>query len=207
MEDNKNSRLLISFVLDNGITVPEERLQALTGAFAAFAEAQRENSGLEFELIAYDGFAPTVVKSFEQTAPDAVKAARFPLLGRATMTAVDRLISRVEALKAEGVTVHRPWVFLLSDGYTVDSMEEVANRLDGLERSGDLLYLPFKLSPTLMTDRLQYLDRSKHMIEIKEGGMDGFFAFVNRMIEQRASLEAGVGIKFVKTDFEGWAEL
>jgi hypothetical protein len=36
---------------------------------------------------------------------------------------------------------------------------------------------------------------------------DGFFAFVNRMIEQRASLEAGVGIKFAKTDFEGWAEL
>lgn len=207
MEDNKNSRLLISFVLDNGVTVSPERLQALAKAFDAFSATHRENASLEWELIGYDGFAPAVIKSFEQSEQAEIKAGRFPLLGRAAMTATDRLFARVSALKAEGVTVHRPWLFLLSDGYTVDSLEEVAAGLDGAERNGELLYLPFKLSPRLMTERLQHLDRNKHMIEITEGGIDGFFAFVNRMIEQRASLEAGVGIKFAKTDFEGWAEL
>ena len=206
MEENKNPRLLISFVLDNGCTVGEERLQALQTAFADFAAATA-NADLEWELISFGGFEPTVIKSFESRELTAIVPNRFPLLGRAAMTAVDRLTARVAALKAEGGKVHRPWLFMLSDGFTVDSMEEVTARLEGMERSGELLYLPFKTSPKLSTDRLQYLDRSKHMIEIKPDKLADFFAFVTRMIEQRAALAPETGIKFAKSDFEGWAEL
>lgn len=206
MEENKNPRLLISFVLDNGCTVSAERLQALGEAFTGFAAATA-NAEIEWELIAFNGFEPAVLKSFESGEPTPAVPDRFPLLGRAVMTAVDRITARVAALKAAGQGTHRPWLFLLSDGFTVDSMEEVTARLESMERAGELMYLPFKLSPRLSTDRLQYLDRSKHMIEIKEGGLAGFFAFVTRMIEQRATLPAEVGVKFAKTDFEGWAEL
>ena len=208
MEDNKSPRLLISFVMDNSCTVTPDRLQALTAAFSAFGAGVRENASLEWEWITFDGFAPAVIKAFDSTEAAAVSPDRFPLLGRAAMTAVDRLSARVAALKEQGCTVHRPWLFLLSDGFSVDSSEEAALRLDSMERNGELLYLPFKMSQKLTTDRLQYLDRNKHMIEIRqEGGLEGFFAFVTRMVEQRATLPADVGIKFAKPDFEGWAEL
>lgn len=208
MEDNKNPRLLISFVVDNGVTVSPERLQALTAAFAAFGARVQGDHAPEWELITFNGFNPAVVKSFEQTEPGSILPDRFPLLARATGLAVDRLCARVNALKEKGCAAYRPWLFILSDGFCADGMEEITARLDSLEKSGELLYLPFKTSPKLSTDRLQHLDRSKHMIEIKrEGGLDGFFGFLVRMIEQRATLSADVGIKFAKTDFEGWAEL
>lgn len=209
MEENKSSnpRLLITFVMDNSASVSAERLHVMQDAFGAFAAATAENSDLEWELITFDGFSPKVVKAFEAKELQPVAPNGFPLLGRATMVALDRLGLRLEALRAAEVAVHRPWIFLLSDGFTMDTMTEVSSRLDSMEREGRVIYLPFKLTEKLSTERLQALDRNKHMIEIKEGKIQAFFDFVARMISQRAALAPEVGMKFAKTDFEGWAEL
>ena len=204
--DNKAPYLLISFVVDNGPSMTEERLKTLMEAFGRFAEA--ENSvRLEWELLTFDAFAPTVNKSFDGDGIKPVEANRFPLLGRAVLTAVDRLTARAEALREKGEVLYRPWIFVLSDGFTIDGMAEATARLETMEKGGELLYLPFKLTPKLLTERLQCLDRSKHIAEILPGQTDGFFAFVQRMIEQRGALSPDVGIKFAKTDFEGWAVL
>ncbi|MBQ9099448.1 MAG: hypothetical protein IJY50_08505 [Clostridia bacterium] len=203
----KTPRLLISFVTDNSASMEGERLGALVAAFRAFAERMKGNPIVEWELLTFDTFAPAVVKSFESDTVAPVAGERFPLLGRAVLTAAQRLHDRVGALKQQGHHVFRPWMFILSDGFTMDAMEEAAVKLDGLEKNGELLYLPFRLSKELTTERLQCLDRNKHMIEILPEGIDGFFAFVERMIEQRAALAPDVGVKFAKTDFEGWAVL
>ena len=208
MEENiKTPHLLISFVLDNSAQMDSEYLGALMNGFRAFAEQTAQNANLEWELLTFDTFAPMVVKSFEGNEVAPVAADRFPLLGRAAMAATERLTARVEALHTQGEEVYRPWMFLLSGGFTMDDMEAVAAKLDGMERSGEVLYLPFKCAPKLYTERLQCLDRNKHMIEICRGQVDGFFAFLHRMIEQRAALAPDVGVKFTKTDFEGWAVL
>ena len=203
----KAARLLISFVADNSASMKSDRLRTLMGAFRQFAQKVADQSNLEWELLTFDTFSPAVVKSFESGELLPVSAGRFPLLGRAALTAADRLSARVKALRDAGETVYRPWMFLLSDGFTMDNMDEAAARLDRMEQSGELLYLPFKLSPKLATERLQILDRNKHMIEIKEGQIESLFSFVLRMIEQRATLAPDVGIKFAKSDFEGWAVL
>lgn len=199
--------LLISFVLDNSAQMDGERLGELMSGFRAFAERTVENVHLEWELLTFDTFAPMVVKSFDKKEVSPVSADRFPLLGRATLAATERLSARVAALRAEGEEVYRPWMFLLSGGFTMDDMEEVAAKLDGMEREGEVLYLPFKVCEKLLTERLQCLDRQKHMIEICQGHTAEFFSFLDRMIEQRAALAPDVGMKFSKTDFEGWAVL
>lgn len=204
--DNKTPCLLISFVVDNGPSMTEERLNTLMEAFGRFAESEK-SVRLEWELLSFDAFAPAVIKSFDSAELKPVEGNRFPLLGRAVRTAVDRLTARAKALRDSGEELYRPWMFMLSDGFTVDDMAEATARLEAMERGGELLYLPFKLTPKLFTERLQCLDRSKHVVEILQGQIDGFFAFVQRMIEQRGALSPDVGIKFAKTDFEGWAVL
>ena len=205
-EKTMTPKLLLSFVVDNSASHKGERLGEWIRAFRAFGAELP--AFLEWELITFDTFSPTVVKSFEQKEIAPVSAARFPLLGRAIGTAIDRIEARAGALREAGEQVYRPWMFILSDGFTLDAMEETCTRLDELEKAEKLLCLPFRLSPTLQTERLQCLDRSKHMIEIAaDGGVEGFFAFVSRMIEQRAALAPDAGIKFSKTDFEGWAAL
>lgn len=204
--DNKAPCLLISFVVDNGPSMDEARLGALMDAFRAFAESEKPVR-LEWELLSFDAFAPTVNKSFDSADISPVAAKRFPLLGRAVLTAADRLCARAKALRDGGEQVYRPWMFVLSDGFTADDMAQAAQHLDAMEKGGELLYLPFKLTPKLLTERLQCLDRTKHIAQILQGQLDGFFAFVQRMIGQRGALSPDVGIKFAKTDFEGWAVL
>ena len=204
--DNKLPCLLISFVVDNGPSMDEARLNDLMSAFARFVNEQG-TVRVEWELLCFDAFSPAVIKSFDRDEIEPVQAKRFPLLGRTVLTAAERLLARFNALREGGEELYRPWMFLLSDGFTVDDMSQAAARLDEMERGGALLYLPFKLTPKLVTERLQCLDRNKHIVEIKEGRIGDFFAFVQRMIEQRGALSPDVGIKFAKSDFEGWAVL
>ena len=199
---------LITFVFDNSSCCEREKLAALMNGFRRFAEEQKNDATLEFELICYDVFAPAVVKPFESDAIAPVRAGRVPLLGRAALCAADRIGARVAALKEAGVGCYRPLLVLLSAGFTLDESDEAVIRLEAMEKAGELSYLPFKLSPKLLTDRLQSLDRTKHMIEIKQDGIDGFFAFISRIPERRrAAQSADGGLKFQKSDFEGWAEL
>ena len=195
-EKNMNSpKLLLSFIVDNSASMTGERLGELMSYFR-----NTPITGAEFELLTFYGFQPTVVKSFDDSVIAPVKAGGFPLLSRAVSLATERLGARVSALRASGADAYRPWLFILSDGFTLDVMEETAASLETLESNGDVLCLPFQLSGNGICDRMQSLDRSKHMVQINEGCIGDFFAFVTRMIERRAALPLDEGVKFTKSD-------
>ena len=203
---NENIQL-VSFVLDNSASVSKEKLSALMGGFRRIL-AERENyPGMEWELLSFDGFAPTVVKSFDSQEILPVRAGRMPLLGRAMQSAAARLVARAEELEKEGKTPYRPWLFVLSDGFTFDDPAVIAAELDAWEKGGKILYLPFRFSQKLYNDRMQALDRIKHMITVKEGGIESFFAFFAELLNRRAEAGGEGALKFRKNDFEGWAEL
>ena len=203
----KKPRLLVSFVIDNSASISDERLGALVAGFRRFGAEVAEMEDLEWELICFDGFTPRVVKSFESPEIAPVPAARFPLLGRTVELASGRLMARAAMLRKSKEEVHRPWLFVLSDGFTVDEVASAATALSDAEGRGELLYFPFRLAPSPLCARLTEIDRIKHLIEILPDGTDGFFAFVKAMAKRRAELAADEGVKFAKSDFEGWAVL
>ena len=206
-ESVKKPKLLLSFVMDNGVSVSGEKLRAMMSGFRNFFAATAENTDLETELICYDTFAPRVVKSFVSPEVLPVGGGKFPLFARATDLALDRLFAREAEWKEKGEETARPWLFLLSDGMTLDETEAVVARMDTAEREGKLMVLPFRLSPKLRSARMQCLDRTKHMIEILDGHIPEFFSFVSEKIRAREELPASTAIRFSKTDFEGWALL
>ena len=196
---SESNKQLVSFVLDNSASLPREKLAALMNGFRRLA-AQTSPAALEWELLTFDGFAPTVVKSFADTEIAPVRAGRMPLLTRAIEHAAQRLTERAEELNC----THLPWLVLLCNGFAFD---DPASLVIKLEEDKKVVYLPFKLSPTLHTARMQAVDRVKHMITIKEEGIDGFFAFFEGLLARRAEAGAEGGLKFRKNDFEGWGEL
>jgi uncharacterized protein YegL len=203
----KAPKQLISFIIDNSASCEKEKLAALMGGFRRMIAERDKWPNTELELICFEAFDPALIKAFDEEEIAPVRAGRMPLLGRAVMAATERTLERVEQLRAEGIECHRPWMFILSAGFTFDDMEEVVTRLDAEEHAGNLTYLPFKLYPKLFTERMQTLDRVKHMIEIREGGIEGFFGFIDSMLERRSTLSPETGLKFSKSDFEGWAVL
>lgn len=203
---NENIQL-VSFVLDNSASVSKEKLSALMGGFRILAAEGEKYPTLEWELLCFDAFAPAVIKSFDSAEILPVRAGRMPLLSRAIKTAADRLSARVDALRAEGQTPFRPWLFVLSDGFTFDTPAQAASELDAWEKEGKVVYLPFRLSPKLYNERMQAMDRVKHLIAIKEGGIESFFGFFTSLLARRAEAGEQGALKFHKNDFEGWAEL
>ena len=203
---NENIQL-VSFVLDNSASVSKEKLSALMGGFRRLAAEGEKYPGMEWELICYDGFAPAVIKSFHSAEILPVRAGRMPLLERAMQSAAARLVARAEELEKEGKEPYRPWLFVLSDGFTFDDPAAVATELDTWEKAGKILYLPFRLSQKLYNERMQALDRVKHMITVKEGGIESFFGFFAELLARRAQAGEEGALKFRKNDFEGWAEL
>ena len=203
---NENIQL-VSFVLDNSASVSKEKLSALMAGFRRLAAEQSKYPALEWELLSFNGFAPSVIKAFDSAEIQPVRAGRMPLLGRAMQSAAARLTARVSALKKEGKMLYRPWLFVLSDGFTFDEPTTVAATLDEWEKGGKMLYLPFKLSDTLYNERMQAMDRVKHLITVKDGGIEGFFTFLNTLLSRRTEPGSQGALKFSKNDFEGWALL
>ena len=194
-----SNKQLVSFVLDNSAALPREKLAALMSGFRHLA-AQSDPTVLEWELLTFDGFAPAVVKSFGDREVAPVRAGRMPLLTRAIEHAAARLTKRAQELQS----VHLPWLIVLCTGFAFD---DPATLVTKLEEEKKVVYLPFKLSPTLYTTRMQAMDRVKHMITIKEDGIDGFFAFFEELLARRTQAGGEAGLKFRKNDFEGWGEL
>ena len=206
-ENNVTPKLLLSFVVDNSISMREGKMAELMPAFREFAAMMEACPHVEFELILFDQFAPTVAKEFASAEVQPVTAGKLPLLGRAIDLAADRIEARTAELAAAAVPVFRPWMFILSDGMTFDAMEESTDRLDLAEREGKPLYLPFRLSKEIYSERLQYLDRTKHMVEILSGHIGDFFDFAAKMAQLRGTMPSDATVKFSKSDFEGWAVL
>ena len=193
---SESNKQLVSFVLDNSAALSKEKLSALMSGFRRLAA--QTNSTLEWELLTFDGFSPAVAKGFCDTEIRPVRAGRMPLFSRAIQEAAERLGARAAELQC----THLPWLIVLCAGFAFDDPVTVVTEL---EEKRAVVYLPFKLSPTLHTERMRAMDRVKHMITIKEDGIDGFFAFFEELLARRAGGEGG--LKFRKNDFEGWGEL
>ncbi len=206
-ESVKKPKLLLSFVLDNGVSVPGEKLGALMSGFRSFFAGSAEDADLETELICYDTFYPCVIKSFVSPEVLPVAGGKLPLFAGATALALDRLFAREAEWRKKGEATRRPWLILLSDGMTLDAPDAVVVRMDTAEREGRLTMLPFRLSPGLRSERMQCLDRTKHMIEILDGHIPQFFEFVAAKVRETGELSAESAVRFSKTDFEGWALL
>lgn len=203
---SNKSKQLVSFVLDNSASVSKEKLSALMSGFRRICAGSEKYDFLEWELLTFDTFTPCVAKGFADAEIAPVRAGRMPLLGRAVQLATERLLARAGELEKEGEELFRPWIVILSDGFTFDDPSPAVAELEEMEQSGRLIYLPFKLSGKLYTERMQSLDRVKHMIRIKDGQIDQFFTFFEGLLDRRTEGEEG-GLKFRKNDFEGWAEL
>lgn len=203
---NENIQL-VSFVLDNSASVSREKLSALMGGFRRLAADAEKYPMLQWELLVYDTFTPFVVKSFDTSVLAGVRAGRTPLLGRAMQSAAARLMARAAQLEGEGKSLYRPWLFVLCDGFCLDEPCVQATALDTLEKQGKLVYLPFKLSKALYNEQMQAMDRVKHMIGVKEGGIEHFFDFFDTLLSRRNDTGGEVAWKLEKNDFEGWAEL
>lgn len=111
------------FLLDTSGSGPSERHERLKKGLIRFEDVYR----VDIEVLAFDSDPKLVcdfvaVANFEPLVLTA-KGGTFP--GTSVLGALDRIAQRKAHYERQGLPFHRPWLFLLADGQTSDTLEDL----------------------------------------------------------------------------------
>lgn len=203
------AKLLISFVIDNSAAVQGEKFEKIKAALMNYEKAMKESDvdNIEIEIVTFNDFDPIVINKFGDMNIDYdnLNVFRMPFLGKAIDLVLQDLLKRVEFYNTLEVPLYKPWLFVLTDAYSFDDLEEIAKKIKQHVAENKLLYMPFMLSKKKIPTNIEPLLSTKKFMRIKENTYDLFFNWFFNMTTKRANTELGESVKFDRSGFEGWA--
>jgi uncharacterized protein YegL len=204
------ARLYLSVFIDNSPSMPTKTLNQLIQGFRDLLERfkpEQQQKLLQIQVMTYHNFQPVVIKTLDETTvmEEPLKDG-FPLLGRGIDGMVKDLI---QALNQESEPIHTPWVIVISNGLSLDSLTLSHPSLKVLKDKFNLRYLPFlttreKLA-TRQIDTEQF--ESKKPMVILDQKMDMFFHWLSEDIHNRIVTPIDERVKSDKKLLEGWTIL
>jgi uncharacterized protein YegL len=164
---------------------------------------------VEYELVSYEDFSPRVLKKFsdEEVNINLLTAGKIPFLGRAINLAIDDLEKRVNQLKEVETKLYKPWLIVLTDGQSFDDTNQVSDRIKVMNSYGDILFIPFALSTSDISDKLDSLSKLKFFIKVGENKYSYFIKWILELIVSRLTTPLNENVKIEKNSFDGWAIL
>jgi len=204
------ARLYLSVFIDNSPSMPTKTLNQLIQGFRELLErftTDQQQKLLQIQIMTYQNFQPVVIKTIDETnvMEEPLKDG-FPLLGRGIDVMAKDLI---QALNQETEPIHTPWVIVISNGLSLDSLGVSHPSLKMLKDKFNLRYLPFlttreKLA-TRQIDTEQF--ESKKPMVILDQKMDLFFHWLSEDIHNRIVTPIDERVKSDKKLLEGWTIL
>jgi uncharacterized protein YegL len=204
------ARLYVSVFIDNSPSMPTKTLNQLIQGFRELLErftTDQQQKLLQIQIMTYQNFQPVVSKTIDETnvMEEPLKDG-FPLLGRGIDVMAKDLI---QALNQETEPIHTPWVIVISNGLSLDSLGVSHPSLKMLKDKFNLRYLPFlttreKLA-TRQIDTEQF--ESKKPMVILDQKMDLFFHWLSEDIHNRIVTPIDERVKSDKKLLEGWTIL
>jgi uncharacterized protein YegL len=204
------ARLYISILLDNSPSMEEKKLNELIDGFnqlfVTFDQYQEEER-LQVQIVAFHDFEPVVCKSrSERTLSQTVTPNAFPLMGRALEMIGKDL---AQALAKEEEPVHTPWLVVISNGMTLDSIASSHSALKALKSKYNLRYLPFLTTREKVSSRQVETDQfeAKKPMVILDKKLDLFFRWLSEDIKNRIETPLDERVNSDKKLLEGWTIL
>ena len=205
-----DNKLLITILLDNSLSLPEEELNGFLLRFQGFLDQLRKSKkpeAVEVQLLCYNDFAPIVAKPFTGDLDSKlVGPGRMPFFDRMLGKALETTNERTTELSSKGVPFYKPWLVTVIDSKTFDTSFKSLELLRGLVQSGKLSYFPFKMKKTL-APTMKELEKIRPFIEIVDHRFEGLFAWLYDMAMERIDKLPGEPVKLKKEALAGWTAL
>jgi uncharacterized protein YegL len=206
----EQARLYLSVFIDNSPSMTTANLNQLLDGFAMLFkrfEREQEEQTLKINVMTFGDFQPREIKPIEEKefSNELVKDG-FPLLGRSITEMVKKLS---KALSEETGSLHTPWVIVISNGLSLDSLKESHSALKALKTKFNLRYLPFLTTREKVASRQVESDQfeSKKPMIILDQKMDLFFQWLGEDIHNRITTPLDERVKSDKKLLEGWTIL
>ncbi len=204
------ARLYLSVFIDNSPSMPTKTLNQLIQGFRDLLDrfkTEQQQQRFQIQIMTYQNFQPVVVKALnETTLIDEPQKDGFPLLGRGVDFMVKDLI---QALNQETEAIHTPWVIVISNGLSLDSLTLSHPSLKVLKDKFNLRYLPFLTTREKLATRqidTEQFEAKKPMV-ILDQKMDLFFHWLSEDIHNRIVTPLDERLKSDKRLLEGWTIL
>lgn len=184
---NPEQRLACMLLLDTSSSMSNGRIDRLNEGVRTLLESLKEDELASKRVdLAIITFASDVTLVQDFSNPDQWEAPRFEAngvtnMGEAIVQALDRLESRKQEYKGNGIAYYRPWLFILTDGMPTDSTELAAQRL---RRAQDLKQV--KVFPVGIGDEIGFDELKRIMgatpVKLNESKWSEMFVWLSRSV-------------------------
>jgi len=204
------ARLYISILIDNSPSMEATKLQQVIQGFdSLFKMFQTEQASgvLQIQVLSFQDFQPLIAKHRnEATYSSEIVPNGFPLMGRALDVIATDLI---HTLSNETQAIHTPWLIVISNGLTLDSIQKSHTGLKALKTKFNLRYLPFLTTREKVASRQIETDQfeAKKPMVILDKKIDLFFHWLSEDIKNRINTPLNERVTSDKRLLEGWTIL
>lgn len=204
-----NTKLLISFVVDNSSSMKGDKIEKLKKAISAFADkmnTQNYSNRVEYSIISFRGFDSVQFKSFDQSNVNInnLYAGGIPFCSNAIDNSISSLTKRVELGNKNGESLYKPWVILLLNGENYDDIKDSAVKIVDMIKAGKISYFPFALSDNEFDPNLALLKKIKPFTTVKDSMYDYLFEWIYNLVEKRVNTPVEQSFSIDPKSFEGW---
>lgn len=209
--DNPSPRCPCMVVLDTSGSMNGHTIQELNSGFELFLKNLRDDDvaaySVEVSVITagdrvHEHIPFTIATNIDIHTE--FQASGVTPLGGAVEMALDRLESRKNDYKKNGVAYYQPWLIIISDGAPTDNWQAAAKRAESLSAAKKLVSLPIGVSNADMSILGQF--SSRPAIKLQGIRFSDFFSWLSASMS-RVSASASTTSSVPLPAIDGWGSI
>ncbi|TCT06881.1 vWA domain-containing protein [Aquabacter spiritensis] len=202
-EENFAERVLCTLLIDGSLSMSNDsKIDQLNAALHLFKSELMADPlasiSVRLNIIRFGGLngkdTAHVVTDWTEArefTPPTVTAAGQTPLGRGLSLAMESIAEEKASLRAIGISMKRPWLFILTDGQPNDPWEAAAAQCREGEKSGKFIVWPIGIGQDANFDVLRRMSSRNFALEVGEAKFRELFQWLSDSMKSVSNSRAG----------------
>lgn len=177
--------------------------------FDAIREDDVAQYAAEIAIVTFGGVARKALDFFainRQEIPTMYADGGTPM-GEALDLSLDLLEARKTEYRNAGVDYYQPWMVLMTDGESTDSIDSAARRISELVKTKKLTVFPIAIGGAANTSELARLSPNRPPLRLKGLNFREFFLWLSRSVSRVSQSTPGESVALDTDGIKAWGQV